>query len=253
MRSVALASGSNGNAIWVETRDARLLFDAGISGKKLQERSATRDVDPFDVDALLLSHNHSDHTCGAGVAHRRFGVPIHATRGTWRVISKRMGRVEGPRIFTGGETLRFGGTRVLTIPTPHDGVDGCAFVVEENGARLGILTDLGHAFDELGRVLGTLDAAYLEANYDPEMLETGPYPLDLQKRIRGPGGHLSNPEAVELALDAGRRRLTQVVLCHLSGENNAPEAVLDSARPLEGRGVRVRIAGRHTASDWLDL
>ena len=252
MRTVALASGSNGNSIYVETGDVRLLFDAGISGTRLAARAESRGIDLDRVDALLLSHNHSDHVNGAGVAHRRFGPRIHASRGTWNAVRHRLGKVESPAVFRAGATLRFGGTTVQTIPTPHDGIDGVGFVVEERGTRLGVLTDLGHPFEELAAVLPTLDGAYLESNYDPALLETGPYPPLLKDRISGPGGHLCNEECAELAgAAAGRLRL--LVLCHLSGENNTAEAALAASAPLSGRGMDVRIATRTGASDLFEL
>ncbi len=248
IHTVALASGSNGNSIHVETPDARLLFDAGLSGVRLAERAAMRGVDLDRLDALLLSHNHGDHVGGAGVIHRRHGVKLFATRGTWRATRGRAGRVDAPGLFRAGETLTFGGTRVYTIPTPHDGVEGVAFVVESEGHRLGILTDLGHPFAELEDTVGTLDAAYIEANYDPEMLETGPYPYHLKDRIAGSGGHLSNEECVDLALSAASGRLKLLVLSHLSGENNSPAAARTAAEPLLAAGVTVRLAGRSAPS-----
>ena len=252
IRTVALASGSNGNSVYVETPDARLLFDAGLSGVRLARRAAERGVDLDRLDALLLSHNHSDHTAGAGVIHRRHDVPILATKGTWSAIRTRMGTARA-KTYRAGETHAFGGTRVTTIPTPHDGREGVAFVIEHGGLRLGVLTDLGHPFDALREQFGTLDGAYLEANYDPEMLETGPYPHHLKERIAGPGGHLSNAECAELATDAGNGRLRWLVLCHLSGENNSPDTALAAAQGLRARGIEVHLAGRHDASAFFEL
>lgn len=247
IRTVALASGSNGNSVYVETADARLLFDAGLSGKRLAARAAERGVDLDRLDALLVSHDHSDHWTGAGVIHRRHRVPLLASRGTWGSIRRRVGKTTG-RTFRAGESLRFGTTVVETIPTPHDGTDGVAFVVEHAGVRLGILTDLGHPFEALSHAFERLDGAFLEANYDPEMLEGGPYPWSLKERIAGPGGHLSNAECATLACDAGSARLRLLVLCHLSGENNSPALALDAAARVRARGVEVHLAGRTEAS-----
>ncbi|MHC4470353.1 MAG: MBL fold metallo-hydrolase [Planctomycetota bacterium] len=244
MRTVALASGSNGNAIHVETTGARLLFDAGLPARALAARAEAVGVDLDRVDALILSHNHWDHSSGAGVAHRRFGMPVMATTGTWSAVAHRVGKVREARTFRAGETLSFGTTRVETIPTPHDGRDGVAFVVEDGGTRLGVLTDLGHPFERLREAVSTLDGAYLEANYDARMLWSGPYPHYLKERIAGPGGHLSNRECVELVEEAGER-LRLLVLCHLSGENNSPEVALRAAGSLASAGVEVRIAGRN--------
>jgi phosphoribosyl 1,2-cyclic phosphodiesterase len=249
IRTVALASGSNGNSIHVETTDASLLFDAGLSGKKLLERARLTDVDLTRIDALLISHNHSDHVGGAGVMHRRYGLPLFATRGTWSASRHRAGKVTKMTTFRAGETIVFGNTTVHTIPTPHDGRDGVAYVVEHGDVRLGILTDLGHSFSELEDTLPTLDATYLEANYDPEMLANGFYPEHLKDRIAGPGGHLSNEECAELALQAGRDRLKLLILSHLSGENNTAEAAQTAAGPVQELGVKVEVAGRHGPSE----
>jgi len=253
LKFTALASGSNGNAILVTTPDARLLFDAGLSGKRLEERAASRGLTLEGLSGLLITHNHSDHLCGAGVIHRRFGTPLYMTRGTWRVSHGRLGRVTDHHRFHAGETLTFGETVVTSIPTPHDGVDGVAYVVEAEGCRLGILTDLGHPFPELEDTLPTLDAAFIEANYDPGMLEDGPYPYDLKRRIAGPGGHLSNEECVALAGEAAADRLGTVILSHLSGENNSPEVALLAAAPLGDLGVAVYLASRTEASDTFEL
>jgi len=248
IRTVALASGSNGNSIYVETTDARLLFDAGLSGKKLAERAVLRGVDLANVDALLISHNHSDHVGGAGVLHRRFGLPLFATRGTWGAARQRMGKVSGLTRFSAGESIVFGETTVHSIPTPHDGREGVAYVVEHGDLRLGILTDLGHCFSELEETLPKLDAAYLEANYDEEMLANGFYPEQLKDRIAGPGGHLSNAECASLATQAAGGRLKLLVLSHLSGENNTPAAALHSTAEVANAGVQVELAGRHGPS-----
>lgn len=253
IRTVALASGSNGNSIYVETKDARLLFDAGLSGKKLAERAHLRDVDLPKVDALLISHNHGDHVGGAGVLHRRYGLPLFATRGTWGAARQRMGKVTGLTTIRAGETIVFKGTTVHTIPTPHDGREGVAYIVEHGDLRLGILTDLGHCFAELEDTLPTLDAAFLEANYDPEMLATGYYPEHLKDRIAGPGGHLSNEECARLAAGSAGGRLKLLVLSHLSGENNTEAAAMHSASEVANAGVRVELAGRHAPSQMFTV
>jgi phosphoribosyl 1,2-cyclic phosphodiesterase len=253
LRAVALASGSNGNSVWVETPDFALLVDAGLSGKALAARAAERGVDLGRVGALLVTHEHGDHVGGAGVLHRRYGLPLLMTRGTHRAVSGRIGKLDGVRTFRAGEVLRFGGTVVRTVATPHDGVEAVCIVVEAGGARLGILTDLGHPFPELEDLMPGLDAAFLEANYDPGMLARGPYPPELKARIAGPGGHLSNDECVRLASGGADGRLRTVVLSHLSGENNRPDLALAAAGGLRSRGVRVELAPRDAPSPMLRI
>ena len=200
MKVISLQSGSNGNCFYVETPKARLLFDAGISARQAQLRLAKHGRDITKVDALLISHDHSDHAKSMGVFQRKFDLPVYLTRKTL-AASKRFlktGVMNKVRLFTAGSTIAFNDVAVHTIPTPHDSADGVAFVVEHAGSRVGILTDLGHAFDGLREVLASLDAVIIESNYDDAMLDQGRYPPSLKKRIRGKGGHLSNDDAAEL-------------------------------------------------------
>jgi phosphoribosyl 1,2-cyclic phosphodiesterase len=252
MITFSLQSGSNGNAIYVEAGDVRLLFDAGISGKLAEGRMRVHGRDIHDVHALIISHDHSDHMRCAGIYQRKYGLPVHITDRTRRAYAYDLGPLKDVRHFVAGQALRFNGVIVHTIPTPHDAADGAAFVVEHDGRRLGILTDLGHPFPALGQLLPTLDAAYLESNYDPHMLAAGSYPPALQARIRGDGGHLSNPEAAELVLSAGRK-LRWVALAHLSDENNDPELALDIHRRRVGRDFPLHLASRYDVSPVMTL
>ena len=253
MRGVALASGSNGNAVYVETDDVRLLFDAGCSGKALERRAATRGVSLAHVDAIVLSHAHGDHVSASGILHRRFGLPVYATGGTWRSASRRMGPVERPGRFRPGETIAFGATKVHTLATPHDAPESVAFVVESGGQRLGVLRDLGHAFPRLLDAFAGLDGAFLESNHDPEWLETGPYPWHLKERISRSVGHLSNKDCVALVEETANGRLQSLVLAHLSGECNSPEKALASAAGLRHVCAEIHVAPRDRASPWMEL
>lgn len=249
MQTFSLQSGSNGNSILVEAGGVSLLFDAGISGTVAEQRMATHGRHMRDVHALIISHDHADHVRGAGVFQRKFGLPIYMTRATREAIWAPLGRLTDVRFFVSGDRLTFGPVTVHTIRTPHDAVDGVMFVVEHERKRLGVFTDLGHPFDELLRVLEDVDAAYLESNYDPEMLESGSYPFHLRARIRGPGGHLSNDEAAEVVSRCRRNRPRWVALAHLSGKNNQPAIAIDTHRRVIGDGYPVCLAPRDGASD----
>jgi phosphoribosyl 1,2-cyclic phosphodiesterase len=247
MVTFSLQSGSNGNAIYVEAGDVRLLFDAGISGKTAAERMAERGRDIRQVDALLISHDHQDHVCCAGVYQRKFGLPIYMTRETRRAVWCDLGKLADVRFFKSGDTLTFGRVTVFTIRTPHDAADGVVFVVEFEGQRLAILTDLGHPFGELRGILESVDGAYLESNYDVEMLEDGWYPAWLKERIRGDGGHLSNTDAAGVMARV-RRRPRWIAVAHLSADNNHPELALAEQRRVVGKGYPVHLAPRDMAS-----
>ncbi|HDZ20740.1 hypothetical protein LCGC14_0431670 [marine sediment metagenome] len=249
MQVVSLQSGSNGNCYVVEGGGVRVLVDAGLSGREARRRLASvgRDID--DTDALLVSHDHSDHSRCAGIYHRMFGVEIHATAGTMRTASRKLslGRLGPVRRFPPGRDLHIGELRVETIPTPHDGTDPVSFVFDDGRRRLGILTDLGHVFDGLADLIASLDAVIIESNYDERMLETGPYPRFLKRRIRGRGGHISNIESARLIDQAGGR-LTWACLAHLSQTNNSPDTALRTFRDVLGDGPALHLAGRHAAT-----
>ncbi|HSV97767.1 MAG TPA: MBL fold metallo-hydrolase [Spirochaetota bacterium] len=252
---ISLQSGSNGNCVYVESGGVRLLFDAGISGRRARERLAAHGRDIRGVDALIISHDHADHVSCAGVYHRMFGAPLLVSDRTLDAACAKyeMRRLSDVRHFRPGETLRFGHVRVQTIPTPHDGADGAAFVVDDGNVRLAVLTDLGHVFGDLRSVIASADAVFLESNYDPGMLAGGPYPAALKRRISGAGGHLSNEEAAALLAGSASSGLRWVCLAHLSQENNTPEHALAAHRNALGSGVVLHLAPRYGTSPLLKL
>ena len=205
-----------------------------------------------DVTAVIISHDHNDHIRCAGVYQRKFKLPIYMTQSTHQAVNCDLGPLKDVRYFKAGQSLQFDGVNVRTIPTPHDAADGVGFVVEHEGRRLGILTDLGHPFAALRKHLGELDAVYIESNYDPEMLETGPYPWYLKERIRGNHGHLSNDEAADLVRTASKR-LQWVALAHLSEQNNDADLALDTHRRRIGRQFPLRLASRYDVSEVMEV
>ncbi|OGW29889.1 MAG: hypothetical protein A2X56_05580 [Nitrospirae bacterium GWC2_57_13] len=249
MIAISLQSGSNGNCIYVEAGGVKLLFDAGISGAAADERLAAHGRDIRSVDAVIISHDHGDHVRCAGIYQRKYGLPLYTTQRTIDRACSRLplGKLRDVRHFTAGDTLHFNGVTVETTPTPHDGADGAVFVVSSGGARLGILTDLGHVFPGLQPLVASLDAVFLESNYDPGMLECGPYPEFLRQRIRGEGGHISNREAAELLCSAGN--LKWACLAHLSEQNNSPDVALRTHRAIVPKILPIHVASRYRVSD----
>src|SRR5512145_3210015 len=255
MRMISLQSGSNGNCIYVESGDVRLLFDAGISGSTAEERLAHHGRDIRQVQAVIVSHDHGDHIRSAGIFQRKYGIPLFVTPRTLSAAQGRcnLGTLKEVHHFRAGSALRFGGVTVHTVPTPHDGEDGVIFVVDDNERRLGIMTDLGHVFSDLGRLIASCDAVLLESNYDPGMLADGPYPKYLKQRIKGPGGHISNREAAELLAPAFGARLAWARLGHLSEQNNSPDVALRTFREICGTSHAVGVASRYAVSDVLEV
>lgn len=253
MKALSLQSGSNGNCYYVEAEGTRLLFDAGLSGRETKRRLAMHGLNVGDIDALIISHDHSDHARNAGVLHRMFDIPLFLSGPTLDTIRGKLGRLDGTEGFSVGDTLQFGPISVETIPTPHDAVDGTTFVVCANERRIGILTDLGHPFPELHDVIRGLDGVFIESNYDPEMLETGPYPEFLKSRIRGPAGHISNVEAAQLLEENASDRLEWVCLAHLSEKNNRPDLAIETHQTVLPARFPLHVATRHEPSEVFEL
>jgi phosphoribosyl 1,2-cyclic phosphodiesterase len=248
----SLQSGSNGNAIYVETPDARLIFDAGISGRQAELRMAARGRCIRDCDGLIISHDHADHVRCAGIFARKFKLPLFVSPKTLSAAQWQVGKLGRVEHFKPGKAMRFGGTTVESVATPHDAAEGSAFVISHGGRRLGILTDLGHVFDGLPELVSGLDAAYLESNYDPDMLRHGPYPDWLKKRIVGPAGHLSNNEAAGLA-DRFGRRLRWLALAHLSEQNNSPACALAAAKAALSWSLPLTVASRYEVGECREV
>ncbi len=251
MIAISLQSGSSGNCIYVEADGVRLLFDAGIAGVQAEERLAAHGRDVRRVDGVIISHDHADHVSNAGVFQRKFGLPLYITPRTLAAASSRcsLGRLKDVRHFHSSGIIRIGSVTVQAVPTPHDGEDGAVFIVSAGTKRLGIMTDLGHVFKDLTNIVATLDAVFLESNYDPGMLAAGPYPAHLKHRIRGPRGHISNLESAELlrrACAAGR--LKWACLSHLSEQNNRPDLALKTHRNIVGEALELAVAHRYRST-----
>jgi phosphoribosyl 1,2-cyclic phosphodiesterase len=249
----ALQSGSSGNSIYVEAAGMGLLFDAGISGRQAERRLAAHGRDIRRVRAVIISHSHSDHTSCAGIYQRKFGLPLYMTGATHRAVRWWAGRLTDVHRYRAGESIDFGPVRVHTIATPHDAAESVAFVVECEGKRLGVLTDLGHPFEALARMLPELDAAYLESNHDVGMLQSGPYPSFLKARVRGASGHLSNDESADLIRRCGSKRPKWIALAHLSEQNNHPDLALETHRALVGNGYPLHLTSREQATPLLQV
>ena len=251
MEVITLQSGSAGNCVFVRSGETRLLFDAGISGSNDESRLAEYGHDIRDCNALVLSHEHSDHISGVGVFHRKFGLPVYANLRTWNVTRAKpsTGCIGSPNYFVSGKPFQIGSLRIETLKTPHDAIDGVCFVIEdvESGQRFGLFTDLGHVFSGLQKVIGTLDAVLIESNYDDDMLRFGPYPQHLKDRISGKRGHISNKDAAELLNACDASQLQWACLGHLSAQNNSPEVALATHRERHGDRFALFCADRYGA------
>lgn len=225
MRLSVLGSGSQGNATLVEAGDTRVLVDAGFSGRDLSRRLAVLDVESESVDALVITHDHGDHTRGMGVFARRFDVPVYLTERTLAACNRLFRGSERIVHYRPGRSFSVGALVVEPFLTVHDAVDpvGVTLSDRETGTRVGIATDLGRPTAHVRHALSACDFLVLEANHDEVLLRTSRYPLSVKSRIASSHGHLSNQAAARFACELLHPRLAGVLLAHLSAECNNPD------------------------------
>lgn len=227
-----LASGSRGNSILVCSEKTRVLVDAGTTCKELVCRLERTPVRPKNLDAILLTHEHSDHVSAAGTLSRKFNLPVYLTRGTLENLPPNIGRCATVTVFGTGKCFEIGDLRIHPFATSHDAGEPAGFIIEHNGLRLGICTDLGIATNLVKVRLQGCHGLVLEANHDVATLLDGPYPWFLKQRIRSAHGHLSNDDACNLLEAVHHEGLRCVTLAHLSETNNNPDLVLECCRKL---------------------
>ncbi len=221
----SLYSGSTGNCLFVQTQNTKLLIDAGVSAKKIISALSTYETDITDIDAILVSHEHSDHIQSLGTLSRKYKLPVYANSETWDAMATQKQKIEekNQMKFFIQEKFEVGDLIIEPFPIPHDAANPCGFTLYHQKEKISIATDLGHITKETLKHLEGSSFLMLEANYDPEILKSGSYPYVLKNRIAGPKGHLPNKLAGQTISYLLHTGLTQVMLGHLSRENNFPE------------------------------
>ena len=222
-----LASGSKGNAIYVSSGAASILIDAGLSGIEIERRLNSQGISPADLDAILVTHEHSDHIQGVGALSRRFRLPVYVNLKTWAAAAAQLGNIHDLREFECGRPFEIENLRLHPFSISHDAKDPAGFVIHRNGAKIGIATDLGVVTSMVKEHLKMCNILVLEANHDSSMLLNGPYPWPLKQRIKGRCGHLSNEESKMLLKEVFHNRLKHVILAHMSETNNTVDRALD--------------------------
>ncbi|WEG12814.1 MBL fold metallo-hydrolase [Pullulanibacillus sp. KACC 23026] len=242
MNFSVLASGSTGNAVYVEYGDKRLLVDCGLSGKKMDELFKEIDRSPKGLDGILVSHEHSDHVKGLGIFARRHHLPIYANEATWKAMSSSIGEVpvEQKFIFKTGQVQSFGQLEVESFGVSHDAAEPMFFVFRGGGKQLTLVTDLGYVSDRIKGTIQGSDTYIIEANHDIEMLMAGRYPWSIKRRILGDSGHISNEDAGSALCEVLDNRTQSIYLAHLSKDNNMKElARMSVQQRLEQEGIRI--------------
>ena len=258
MRLACLGSGSSGNSILVESGRTALLIDAGFSGIELQRRLERLGVEPERIAAVVVTHEHRDHTGGVGVAARRWGWSLHLTRATADACATLLRGEEELVLHPRDAEFSIGELRVRLVPTCHDAADPVAvhLTCSRSDTTVGVATDIGRATAPVRAAFGACDFLVLESNHDEVRLREAPYPWSVKQRIGGSRGHLSNRLAAELAAELHHPALGGVLLAHLSQEcNDAELARREVERVLRRAKFRglIAVAAQDEPTDWFDV
>jgi phosphoribosyl 1,2-cyclic phosphodiesterase len=248
-----LASGSKGNSTYISDGETAILIDAGLSGVELQRRLTSRGLRPEDLDAIIVTHEHSDHIQGVGILSRRFKLPVYISNKT-RSACPQLGNLSEIRSFECGTKFKIRNLTIHPFSISHDAEDPTGFTIGQNGTTMAIATDLGIATAMVKEHLKRCALLILEANHDPQMLETGPYPWPLKQRIQSRVGHLSNRDSKKLLHELQHANLQHVILAHLSEINNTPQKAFEEvAQALTRCNAKLTVAEQYTCGPVIYL
>lgn len=230
-RFCSLFSSSSGNSTFIGSSKTGILIDAGVSAKRIKEALLSREIDPSTLSAIFVTHEHSDHIAGIRVLASSFKIPVFATAGTIEGLND-AGVLNGkfPVFELSKDGDEIGDLVVRSFKTPHDSNESCGFTIEfPDGRKAAVATDIGTVTNEVLNGIIGCDLVMLESNHDVGMLQNGPYPYYLKRRILSDRGHLSNESCASVARDLVERGTTRLFLGHLSGENNIPELAFQTS------------------------
>lgn len=257
-----LVSGSSGNSTYIGTKHTHILIDAGVSCKQIVKHVSELNIDPQQIDAIFVTHEHIDHIKGIGVLSRKFDIPVYATPGTWEGIGKTVGDFSNKNIkcVYEDEVCVINDLCVKPFKIPHDTIEPVAYSIFAEGCKMTVATDIGHITDTVKENIYDSDVLLLEANHDLDMLRNGRYPWSLKKRILGDKGHLSNVAAGDTLGDIITGKLKYVFLGHLSNENNEPHLayetvskILEENKIKVGTYFKLDMASRYSNSLMVEL
>ena len=257
----SLYSGSSGNSLLVETSNTKILIDAGESSKKITAALSSLNIEPDEINAILVTHEHIDHVKGLGTFSKKYNIPVYANTKTWEAMPEQAYKVDGKNmmLFKIEENFEIGDLKIHPFKIPHDAANPCGFNIIHNNEKISIATDIGHMTSNIAHKLEDSSFVLLEANYDPEILKYSSYPYQLKQRIAGPNGHLANIDAgktISFLMNSG---LKQVMLGHLSKENNFPELAYKTVvnELIENNNdcnkIKINIANRTSPSDLIKV
>ena len=221
----SLYSGSSGNSLFIETQNTKLLIDAGVSSKKIENALNDINIDPSTLDGILVTHEHIDHVQGLGTLSKKFDLPVFVNQETLDAMPKQKDKISEKNVktFKISDKFEIGDLEIKPFSIPHDAANPCGFNIWKDNKKISIATDIGHMTNPILKSLEESLFIMLEANYDPEVLRCSPYPFTLKSRIAGPTGHLPNEMAGKTISHLLKSGLKNAMLGHLSKQSNFPE------------------------------
>lgn len=256
----SLFSGSTGNSSLIQTENTKILIDVGESAKKISEALVSINVKPEEINAILITHEHSDHIKGLGTFSKRYNIPVYANIDTWNSIPTQREKIVPNNIkYFNFEKFDIGDLSIIPFSIPHDAANPCGFSIYHGNKKISIATDIGHMTTEVVNNLTNSSFVLLEANYDLNILKCSSYPYVLKQRISGPNGHLSNDDAGKTISYLVKHGLNSVMLGHLSKENNFPELAYKTVveQLIENNAnnnlFNLTVANRYTVSPIIDV
>lgn len=263
MKFCSLYSGSSGNSIFIASDNAKVLIDAGLAGKKIDDALKHIGEESSSIDGIFITHEHIDHIKGVGVLSRKYDIPIYANDNTWAVMEKNIGKIKehNIRIMDRRSSITINDLEIRSFNIPHDAIAPVGYTVSYAGKNASVVTDFGVFTEEIRDNIIDSDIILLESNHDVNMVRMGPYPYKLKLRVLGENGHLSNEDcgsAIVSLLKNDKKK--QIVLGHLSGTNNHPDLAYQTVVDvLSANGIRpgddviLQLASRHNPSEIILL
>lgn len=254
----SLYSGSTGNSLFIESENTKILIDAGVSAKKVLVALEQVGKDINLIDAILVTHEHIDHIQSIGTLSKKFNIPVFSTLETWNAMPNQSVKIsnDNKKFFNISESFFINDLQITAFPIPHDASNPCGFNIIKDNIKISIATDLGHITKPIMSALENSSFVMLESNYDTEVLKCCNYPYKLKTRIAGPNGHLSNSLAGKTIAYLMNKGLNQVMLGHLSKENNFPElaykTVMEELSYIN-KNINVHVASRIMPSELLKI
>ena len=255
LKFCSLYSGSSGNSSLVQSKDIIILVDAGVSGKKIVDAHASINFGIENISAILITHEHSDHTQSIATLSKKYNIPVYANVKTWSALKDKKEKIskENIKYFNTNKSFVLSDLTILPFDIPHDAADPCGFSISDKESKISIATDIGHMTGSILDNIKNSNFLLLEANYEPDVLKCSSYPFHLKERIASPIGHLSNIEAGKTINYLSNFGVKNIMLGHLSNENNFPELAYNSVlEQINDKDLNLYVASRFKPSPIFD-